>query len=75
MRNVVVCGVCVGRGYEAQRRKHCVLYESIADEAGKTTGVYLVVGSNLGEYDFEKKGFTTGIGEGVFVNFSKWVEY
>ncbi len=38
-------------------------------EAGKTASVYLIVGSNLGEYDFERKGFPTGMGEGTFVNF------
>ena len=54
--------------YELMEKIKPVIDKRLA-EAGKTTGVYLIVGSNLGEYDFERKGFPTGMGEGVFVNF------
>ena len=54
--------------YELMEKIKPVIDKRIA-EAGNTSGVYLIVGSNLGEYDFERKGFPTGMGEGVFVNF------
>ena len=54
--------------YELMERIKPVIDKRKA-EAGKATGVYLIVGSNLGEYDFEEKGFPTGMGDGTFVNF------
>ena len=41
-------------------------------EATAVTRVFLVVGSNLGDYDFDRNGFPTGMGEGIFVDFDDY---